>query len=158
MMRQAIVVDPTLEKLVYCERCDFQEIYILENGIIGQLKVFDCPKCHNTFCPHCFEKPHENLSCEDYLKWKTENDNADKAFNEFLQKNAFRACPHCGANCEKVAGCNYMTCGSAECKRKKCFCYLCGIALVENQHFSHFLNNPYGPNCETLEAKNKEQT
>jgi hypothetical protein len=51
----------------------------------------------------------------------------------------------------------YMTCGEAGqlgdgckylyCRCKGHFCAPCGVKLTESEHFTHFLNAPYGDKC-----------
>ncbi|KAF7302647.1 hypothetical protein HMN09_00899300 [Mycena chlorophos] len=78
--------------------------------------VLTCPNCLTQICPSCKVAFHEGLTCEEH------RDQASGGF-EALQKwraaNGVKACPKCGVDIEKIAGCNHMTC--ARCKTHMCW-------------------------------------
>ena len=55
-------------------------------------------------------------------------------------------CPHCKSNYLFEGGCNFITCESQICNRKKYFCHVCKKRLQLNERTSHFPNGIYG-NC-----------
>jgi len=105
-----------------------------------------CPECRYKFCPAC-KCRHKGLSCDDYQSWKHENDTAEAAFEELMQREGWKKCPCCQAPCERTQGCNFMTCYSRQCCGKKYFCYICGIELTKTQHFTHFPQGLFRPTC-----------
>ena len=78
-----------------------------------------CLKENYRFCFNCNCQWHENQTCAEYQEWKRINDQSDKEFKTWAQKNT-RPCPKCGSNIEKNRGCNHMTC---PCGYQ--FCWLC---------------------------------
>jgi len=84
---------------------------------------FHCGVCSKTFCLHCRDEWHDDMTCEEkgvYRKKEYEND--DK-FREFLKSNNCQNCPSCKFFIHKVEGCLHITC---LCKFQ--FCYICGKA------------------------------
>jgi len=108
-----------------------------------------CAQCGRKFCPHCLEEAHEGSTCEEYRRWKEENSQGDGAFNRLAEREGFRRCPVCGVMCEKVRGCNFMTCESIQCKANRVhFCYICGQQLTRADHYTHFgVHGPFGDGC-----------
>ena len=78
-----------------------------------------CLKENYRFCFNCNCQWHEKQTCAEYQEWKRINDQSDKEFKTWAQKNT-RPCPKCGSNIEKNRGCNHMTC---PCGYQ--FCWLC---------------------------------
>jgi len=111
-----------------------------------RMREVRCPECRNKFCPVC-KCQHKGLSCDDYQTWKRENDTAEGAFEELMQREGWKKCPCCQAPCERTGGCNFMTCYSRQCCGKKNFCYICGIELTKTQHFTHFPQGLFRPTC-----------
>ena len=62
--------------------------------------------------------------------------------SEYNKNNIIFPCPHCGNAGVLSDGCKYLYC---RCKGH--FCALCGVKLTESEHFTHFLNAPYGDRC-----------
>ena len=52
-------------------------------------------------------------------------------------------CPHCKSNYLFEGGCNFITCESQICNRKKYFCHLCKKRLQLSEKISHFPNGIY---------------
>jgi hypothetical protein len=56
-------------------------------------------------------------------------------------------CPYCTVPIEKLGGCNFIICQSANCNGKKYFCFICGKALRESEKPKHFPNGINHPSC-----------
>ena len=63
-----------------------------------------------------------------------------------LQDPNLGCCPHCKSNYLFEGGCNFITCESLICNRRKYFCHLCKKRLQLNEKISHFPNGIYA-NC-----------
>jgi len=118
--------------------------FLRSSGV--RMREVRCPECLNKFCPAC-KCRHKGLSCDDYQSWKHENDTAEAAFEELMQREGWKKCPCCQAPCERTQGCNFMTCYSRQCCGKKYFCYICGIEITKTQHFTHFPHGLFRPTC-----------
>ena len=86
------------------------------------------------------------MSCEEFAKQKAQSVH-DKAFTNLAEDSGWRSCPRCKNMSELIqGGCKFVYC---ICKAR--FCYLCGVELLETQHYSHFqgpgCNGPYGDRC-----------
>jgi len=103
------------------------------NAMIGDpnnlMMVCSNPNCKFCFCFKCKEEWHADSSCEDYQKWKLENNEGEAKYAEWVKQNA-RECPKCRAYIEKNGGCNHMTCKN--CKHE--FCWLC-MGVYSSTHF-----------------------
>lgn len=66
---------------------------------------YKCPACEYECCPKCKEDSHEGSTCEEFKKWRLENSEAEKLFEQMLQKEGLMKCPVCGAPVERVSGC-----------------------------------------------------
>ncbi|EGC29258.1 hypothetical protein DICPUDRAFT_43095 [Dictyostelium purpureum] len=91
-----------------------------------------CPKesCKFAYCFNCKDAWHSDITCEQYKRWKEENDQAERKFQEWSRANT-KPCPKCNSKIEKNGGCNHMTC-------KRCsheFCWLC-LEIYNKQHYS----------------------
>lgn len=49
-------------------------------------KVFKCPNCNKQVCIECREDHDSNVTCEQYKKWKEENDQEEKKFKELVNE------------------------------------------------------------------------
>jgi hypothetical protein len=58
----------------------------------------------------------------DKVKKKVDEEEMEKRKEELL-KAGIKNCPNCKAYCEKVSGCNRMTCDNTNCKIN--FCWFC---------------------------------
>lgn len=83
-----------------------------------------CPQCQRSFCAICGHPSHRPRTCDGQL--------AAAAASAFAP-GIFSRCPSCGHGCERIEGCNFMTC---RCRAH--FCHLCNSALTEAEHHSHF--------------------
>ena len=130
------------ERYKNCPNCSFGLF------INNDAKEFYCEKCDKAICPDCEEPPHPEITCEQYLEWKRENDKGDALFDAMMKLEGMKNCPHCQTATLKVSGCNFMTCRGPVCRGKRYFCYLCGCILTKQEHWNHFKrNNPYNDQC-----------
>ncbi|XP_077502696.1 E3 ubiquitin-protein ligase RNF31-like [Amblyomma americanum] len=89
------------------------------------LTRLDCPFCRTVACALCkskWRKEHERRSCEEFKKWKAENDPDDPEFQtqDLIRRTAIE-CPRCQTQYFKAkGGCAHFTCGN--CKREFCEC------------------------------------
>ena len=131
--------------------CPFRKILPLG------MEKYTCDACEVEWCLSCMEKNHDDYgSCEDYAKWKLENEKGDAALAELAQQEGWMKCPKCNSMCEKIKGCKFMTCESQICKRKTYFCYLCGRELTQKFHYSHFYGKPFGEQCKGQKGEEDE--
>eukprot|EP00455_Lapot_gusevi_P003632 TRINITY_DN11476_c0_g1_i5.p1 TRINITY_DN11476_c0_g1~~TRINITY_DN11476_c0_g1_i5.p1 ORF type:complete len:506 (+),score=147.27 TRINITY_DN11476_c0_g1_i5:59-1519(+) len=84
---------------------------------------YKCAACNKVYCVRCNVEWHDGSSCEQYQKWKKENDQGDKLFDQMVRNGDVRSC-ECGAKFVKEDGCECVTC---RCGRK--MCWICGKFL-----------------------------
>ncbi|XP_062335867.1 E3 ubiquitin-protein ligase RNF31-like isoform X1 [Osmerus eperlanus] len=131
LTEHTLMMDP---KFLWCCHCTFGFIFD------GELKV-TCPGCHKSFCAQCkkpWEVQHKDLSCEQFQRWKKENDPEyqKQGLTGFLRDNGI-TCPQCKFQYVlSRGGCMHFTC--VQCAHQ--FCSGC--------------NNPYyTTKCKTGECK-----
>uniref|UniRef100_A0A8C9W7E5 RBR-type E3 ubiquitin transferase n=1 Tax=Scleropages formosus TaxID=113540 RepID=A0A8C9W7E5_SCLFO len=121
-----------------------------------------CTACQYAFCTLCERAYHgvsacqataeelrglrdEYMSASDdkkkflerrYGKQVIQNAVEESFSRDWLDENC-KACPRCGANIQKIYGCNKMTCTSC----KQYFCWLCLSLLTRGNPYSHFDNS-----------------
>lgn len=102
-----------------------------------------CLHCSNKFCGKCGQIPHyeEITSCEEYAKSLLLSA-LDAQFLEYVNAHRIFPCPGCKMYGELVSGCKMIYC-----RCRTSYCALCGVQLIESQHYAHFLNQPYGNRC-----------
>jgi hypothetical protein len=113
-------------------------------GNCGGCRLYEtCESCRNILAGQI--DYNEQL----FLKKLSEKD--DEMFLEYAKNLGYKRCPKCFAMCEKVSGCNFMSCSSNICRRKTFFCYLCGDCLEESRYYEHFtIQGTYGNICNNL--------
>ena len=131
----------------FCPNCDTPTF------IAKDLLDFTCPKCKHHICPQCHENVHEGKTCAELAQEK-KNKVEDEEFKKFAKDQNWKDCPICHMFVEKFTGCNFIYCGSLDCKKKgNKFCYLCGVKLEEKHHFAHFKKTgPFGQTCNTMDG------
>lgn len=89
-----------------------------------------CIKCNFIFCSSCYLEAHFEVSCEEAKLLKNVTN-----FDEWLQLKGdkIKNCPNCKFLCEKISGCDRISCG----KCKSFFCWLC-LAILDNKTIDHF--------------------
>lgn len=110
----------------------------------------NCPQCSKEMCTFCGDEAHKTLTCEQLKAFKS----ADSEFAAVMAREKWRMCPVCQTPCVRDEGCNFMRCISPQCRRKgqprTYFCYLCGLQLTKEDHYSHFgSKGPYENECNT---------
>jgi len=111
---------------------------------LAQGKKLMCPKCG---------KDHDGTTCEKYREWEQENRNADKNFEKLMVQMQWRRCPKCKQPSERASGCNFMQCRSTVCQKRTYWCYICGLQMRLEDHYSHYPVSPYEDDCFTPEAQ-----
>lgn len=115
-----------------CPHCGCKELRT------GARKRLHCTKCRTPFCATCGKKHRPSMSCTEWEKISKRD-----LDHETLKKFGLIRCPNCFTPTQKIDGCNYVTC---RCTQP--FCWLCGCALDNTQHFNHFVDNaPFGNAC-----------
>jgi len=105
-------------------------------GVVEMVPPFNhfvCPSCHFQMCTSCKVPWHAGQSCENYQKWKEENEAGDKRMEEMERLGQFKRCPKCTNGVVKSQGCNHMTC--------RCgthFCFVCGVDIGASNPYAHF--------------------
>ncbi|XP_067085088.1 E3 ubiquitin-protein ligase RNF14 [Osmerus mordax] len=144
--------------VVYCPRQSCTTAVMVEpNTTMGI-----CPACQYAFCTLCKRGYHGLSHCkvtadelrglrDEYMSASAEGKRfmeqrfgkrviqraVEESFSrDWLNENC-KGCPRCGANIQKVDGCNKMTCTTC----KQYFCWLCLGPLTRVNPYSHF-NNP----------------
>lgn len=143
------------EDLRRCPKCNEWYVDLRDAVAHNNTDVFakvKCGKCEHEFCGKCGEIPHMKekelkVSCEEYAKWRKENEEGDESFLKYVKEEKLFPCPKCKRYAELKSGCKFLYC---ICKSK--FCAICGIQLQESQHFTHFkggpgCTGPFGDGC-----------
>lgn len=147
--------------VVYCPRQSCTTAVMVEPDTTMGI----CPACQYAFCTLCKRGYHGLSHCritadelrglkDEYLSASAEGKKfmeqrfgkkviqraVEESFSrDWLTENC-KGCPRCGANIQKVDGCNKMTCTTC----KQYFCWLCLGQLTRVNPYSHF-NNPSLP-------------
>lgn len=113
--------------------------------------LFHCDMCDQQYCSTCLtaeglpSKWHEGVTCEEYharLAMSKSNRAAQEAFLKWRQSQGakLKPCPACSILCEKVSGCNRITCACG-----KSFCWKCGTFSADSaaKVYAH-LNKEHG--------------
>ncbi|EAR89793.2 RING finger protein (macronuclear) [Tetrahymena thermophila SB210] len=96
-----------------------------------------CTKCKYEFCLNNCDSTHDGFSCENYQKWKMEN---NKDYRKELEAQGFKFCPNCSILTQRTGGCNRIICTNC----KISYCYLCYFsAKTESEVYGH-LNKVHG--------------
>lgn len=145
----------TMLDIVYCPRPSCQQPVILDR----ESSMGSCASCGFVFCTLCKLSYHGVSPCrikaEGLQKLKEEYLNGDEATKRLLEKkygkaaiqqaveesftnewlnNYAKKCPECGANIQKIDGCNKMTCM----KCRAYFCWICNAFLSKQNPYAHF--------------------
>lgn len=69
-----------------------------------------CHGCQYEWCSECQVEWHKDMNCEEYQKWKEENEKEDEAFEEAKNSGYLKKCPNCKKYGKKVSyECNKAT-------------------------------------------------
>lgn len=91
------------------------------NADIEAARVIDCETCKKKICAPCNVEDHTGISCDEFQKWKADNEAADESFTMMIEKGLIKPCPNCAAPILKNEGCNFMTCSSCNSPEKMCW-------------------------------------
>ncbi|KAJ6228840.1 rbr-type e3 ubiquitin transferase [Anaeramoeba flamelloides] len=125
-----IFVDKNPEKCCRCPKPNCGKPMFFQDNQVEMR----CYYCDYHYCRKCNVEWHDGSTCEQFQKWKLENDDADRAFEEYKNSIGAKQCPKCGAVCSKTAGCNKMTCGACHCY----WCYKCEALITDRDPYQHF--------------------
>ena len=115
--------------------------------------------CKTALCARCDCAWHNNISCAEYQEKVNLNEQgAEQAFSNLMEKEKWCRCPKCGIVVERTEGCNHMThkgCPKAEKDNRTDFCYICAEPLEKTfeegwrfsaiTHTKHFENGVFEP-------------
>jgi len=132
------------ERIIECPTPDCSKFVVPRDQDFVQ-----CPVCKKEWCSKCGGDKHDKVTCEEYKRWKGDNENADQNFEALMAEQMWRRCPHCGMPSERESGCNFMQCRSPICQKKRYWCYVCGLKLAKEDHYSHYQRGPYEDECKT---------
>lgn len=152
----------TMSDVTFCPRPCCQSPVLMEKDTL----LATCPVCCFTFCTLCRLVYHGLSPCklraDGLQKLREEYLSADSATRKLLEKRygkitiqqaleeSFsnewlkqhsKQCPGCGANIQKIDGCNKMTCM----KCRAYFCWICNSVLSRANPYSHY--NTIGSPC-----------
>lgn len=116
----------------YCGNVIIKQNYSCDNSIkcnCGETICFGCKKITDS---------HEPASCAMLNKWNLLLEN--ESFNYINEK--CKICPWCDRICEKVTGCNFLTCQTI---KYKYWCWLCGGKVYNT---SHTMTSIQGHTCQ----------
>lgn len=139
-----------MKDVVYCPRKKCNTPVIEESDNLGQ-----CVQCMFAFCTLCFQSWHPGSQCmsaedklralkmrgsrgnmEEFLRKQMEFVNEQKA-SLAMKRMGCKQCPGCGCAISKTAGCNKM-----RCRCGMAFCFLCGEADIDYNHFNQSDSTP----------------
>lgn len=96
-----------------------------------------CPTCPCRFCFLCGAEWHPDATCAEDRRQRLKSGEISKrneeAFAKYKKNNKTLGCPGCGADVQKIEGCNHMTC---TCGTE--FCWVCG----DKMQWDHFQSGP----------------
>lgn len=132
--------------LIYCPSQPYCGNVILKN-IYSNTNMIKC-NCGETLCFGCKEitYDHEPLSCIEKKNWLKTIEN--ESFSYISQK--CKECPWCDRLCEKISGCNFLTCSTIA---GKYWCWLCGGKVF---HTEHTYTSIKGHSCKKPDKDDKE--
>ncbi len=82
------------EQVINCTRCDYPGFVSREEFM--QMKIFKCQTCEHEYCPHCYEKPHPPMSCQEY-KMSLNGSMNDQVLGQMVANGELKKCPHCNS-------------------------------------------------------------
>mmetsp|Transcript_32945 Transcript_32945/g.57743 ORF Transcript_32945/g.57743 Transcript_32945/m.57743 type:complete len:350 (-) Transcript_32945:1148-2197(-) len=97
-----------------------------------------CLKCGTHFIIGAeFEDAAQCPNCNTQVRLENEEQKFDL--------KGLKQCPSCKEAILKESGCNFLRCQWGNCSTY--FCYLCGVGLTPEEHYSHFPSGPYNDIC-----------
>ncbi|TVY62711.1 E3 ubiquitin-protein ligase dbl4 [Lachnellula suecica] len=106
--------------------------------------IMTCNTCHFKTCFTHKMPWHSDQTCGEYDAERKERMDQEAASEKVLQETT-KKCPNgkCGLNCEKVSGCDHMTCH--KCKFQ--FCWMCFAPYLGPTGIDRAGNSAHAPNC-----------
>ncbi|KAI0260310.1 hypothetical protein BC834DRAFT_554275 [Gloeopeniophorella convolvens] len=107
---------------LHCRKCDRSNFFDREmvNDARNLICLFD--DCDYTWCKTCQQeitRDGPEHSCDGTTE-----------LNHLVQQEGWKFCPTCHTPCEKISGCNFMSCISPGCNSH--FCYKCAQLVVRS--------------------------
>eukprot|EP01114_Cavostelium_apophysatum_P007258 TRINITY_DN1922_c0_g1_i1.p1 TRINITY_DN1922_c0_g1~~TRINITY_DN1922_c0_g1_i1.p1 ORF type:complete len:331 (-),score=60.87 TRINITY_DN1922_c0_g1_i1:518-1510(-) len=107
----------------------------------GKRRRLICTKCGYPCCARCFNRHPVDMACSSFKQ---------NGLANIWKVPGIHRCPKCSIPIQKNEGCNFMTCRCGQ-----YWCNLCGCALDQDKHSSHFHNNPFGDKCRGKSDKSR---
>ena len=96
----------------------------------------------------CVQGMPKNFTCSDCEAAAEERAARAAAVPRLRDFGGAKQCPHCEMASVLVAGCKFMYCDGGNPRgRKHTWCWLCQKKLTEDEHMSHFYDDPFGRQC-----------
>ena len=130
------------EKAIKCPKCE------IRFSIWRNAEYFNCASCKTRYCSHCYGEmeKHKGFTCQEYEENKNLS-SEEQDFFKSMREKGFKKCPVCFCFVEREGGCNFIRCESLKCNKKTSFCYLCGMLLDAQDHYSHYEFSPWEGPC-----------
>lgn len=134
--------------IIYCPSQPFCGNLIIKN-LYSESFIIQC-KCKEIICFKCKEvtNNHEPATCLMKKKWNKMIINSSIVYINAKCKN----CPWCDRICEKVSGCNFLTCNTI---KNKYWCWLCGDKVYNTEHTYTSIK---GHTCSLINSENSKNT
>jgi len=105
-----------------CRRCTHTSFFDKEE--FDEAKNLTCPRtdCNYVWCKDCQQEiipGGPEHSCD-----------GSSELEHLVQEQGWKFCPTCRTPCEKISGCNFMSCISPGCNSH--FCYNCGDLVIQS--------------------------
>ena len=140
-------MDNKNEKPVYCPQPNCSKLLLVDK----KSNFVTCNFCSTKFCIDCklLWEYHAGKKCEEVKKINIQMKESEK----LLSNNSIKKCPNCNYLIEKTDCCNFVRCASPVCKKRFCFCFLCGSLLDQNNLKTHYLDGNQYQKCQGLNPK-----
>lgn len=138
--------------IIYCPSQPFCGNVIIRN-MYSDSFIVKC-KCDETICFKCkkITDNHAPATCLMMKKW----DNMVEQSSFTYINKVCKQCPWCDRICEKISGCNFLTCQTIKSKH---WCWLCGGKVYHTEHdFSSIKGHTCPVNKEIIYTNHEDYT
>lgn len=138
MLRRVLVTEPDSR---WCPAPDCDYVVIASGCASCPRLRCSRPGCETSFCYHCKQEWHPNLTCDNARimrnkhhnsRHKTRSSSISSSHNSVKQRDDVKACPSCKVSIIKIddGSCNHITCSVCGTE----FCWLC-LKQIGDLHF-----------------------
>jgi hypothetical protein len=127
-----MVRKPNLYSRPNCRKRWYCLILNPSHQYLDTISFYSCSTCRTYCCFKCRNLAHRNLSCEQYrMSLITQQHSGEEAASHRWMSKYTKTCGSCGRLCEKISGCDHITCplGSGGCGAE--WCWECGANYPE---------------------------